>query len=209
MPRRAAAATADDGDRRGDDQSAGAGDHQQYQGLVDPVKPCAAEGERRHDGNQHGHREHRRRVDAGELVDEALRGRTAALRGLHGMDDARERRVAGACGHLVFERAGLIDGSGEDLVTFGLLDGQALAGDGRLVDGRSTRVIRPSSAMRSPGRTRTTAPFATSLAGSSVHEPSACRTVAVSGAKSISPEWRCGRGPATSPRSLPPTRTGT
>ena len=48
-------------------------------------------------------------------------------------------------------------------------------------------VIRPSSAMRSPGRTRTTAPFATSLAGSSVHEPSACRTVAVSGAKSISP----------------------
>jgi hypothetical protein len=32
--------TADDGDRRGDDQRAGAGDHQQDQRLVDPVHPA-------------------------------------------------------------------------------------------------------------------------------------------------------------------------
>ena len=80
MPRRAAAPGHDDRDRRGDHERTGAGDDQHHQRLVDPFEPGLPESERRNDRHGQCHRKHRGRVDAGELVHEALRGRALSLR---------------------------------------------------------------------------------------------------------------------------------
>ncbi|EDK84595.1 conserved hypothetical protein [Burkholderia mallei 2002721280] len=53
------------------------------------------------------------------------------------MDDPRERRVARDRRHPIFERAGFVDRARVHRVALGFLDGQALARDRRLVDGRA------------------------------------------------------------------------
>ncbi|MCY1414360.1 hypothetical protein D9M71_298080 [compost metagenome] len=132
-PRRRGQA-ADDGHRRGDHQCAGAGDHQQHQGAVDPVEPGAVERQRRQDGGDDGDEDHRRRVDAREAVDEALGRRPRALRLFHRMDDARQGAVVGAARHAVFQRAFAVDGAGEQRFSRRLFHRQAFPGDRRLVD---------------------------------------------------------------------------
>ena len=89
--------------RGGDHQCTRAGDHEHHQRLVDPVMPDAAEQQRRN--YRYGQRdgEHDRRVNAGELVDEALRRSLGALGFLDGMDDASERGVTGCGRHAVVE----------------------------------------------------------------------------------------------------------
>ena len=125
--------SADDGNRRGDHQGAGAGNHQQHQGLVDPVGPRSAEKDRRHDRHQQGHGEHDRRVDPCKLIDEALGGGAAALRRFDRVNDPRQRRVVGLGRHPVLERAGLVDRACEHAVALGFVHRHALAGDRRLI----------------------------------------------------------------------------
>ncbi len=125
---------ADDGHRGGDHQRAGAGDHQQHQGAVHPVEPGAAEGQRRDERGGDGDEDHHRRVDARELIDEALRRRPRALGFLYGVDDPRQGAVVGAAAHRILQRALAVDAAGEQGFTGLLFHRQALAGDGRLVD---------------------------------------------------------------------------
>ena len=125
---------ADHRHRRGDDQRARAGDHQQHERLVDGRHPGPVEQQRR----QHRHRqrqcEHGRGVDRGEAVHEALRGRAGALRFFDRMNDACERRIAGRCRHLELEFAVLVDGAREHQIARFLVHRNALARNRRLVD---------------------------------------------------------------------------
>jgi len=59
----------------------------------------------------------------------------------------------------------------------------------------------PSSAMRSPGRTRTSAPGATLLAATSCQSPAGCSTVACSGASRIRP-WIASRARSSERASM-------
>lgn len=132
---RAGGQSTDDRDRGRDDEGAGAGDHEQHEGLVDRVQPADAHqrgGQHRH---RDGNREHGRCVDGGEPVDETLCGRPRGLGLLDRVDDAREGGVGGGGGDPERQFAGLVDGAREDDVTRGLVDRQAFARDGRLVDG--------------------------------------------------------------------------
>ena len=124
------------GDRRRgrDDERAGTADEQDREALVDPCRPDAAEGERRHDSDQSRDGDDGGRVDAREAVDEALRRRLALLRLLYQADDAGDCVVGGGRGDLDAQRAVAVDGAGEDVVAGGLAHGHALARHRRLVD---------------------------------------------------------------------------
>ena len=125
--------TADDGDRRRDHEGARAGDDQQHQRLVDRSQYRPAEQPGTGDGDGERQHEHGRRVDGREAVNEALRGCTAALGLLDGVDDAGQRRLRRCGGDAALDRAGLVDGAGEDRIAGPLVHRQALASDGRLV----------------------------------------------------------------------------
>jgi len=124
-----------DADRRGDDQGAGAGDHQQHQGLVEPRTPRSCEKQRGHERHQHGEKHHGRRVDPSELLDPLLSWRAARLSLLDHADDAAQRGVLRRTRDTEFEGACLVDGSREDLVPQRFAHRDRLAGDGSLVDG--------------------------------------------------------------------------
>ena len=96
----------DDRHRRGDHQRARARDHQQHQRAVGPQRrPAAPSDGDRHDEHRGRHRDHRRRVPAGEAIDELLRRRALRLRRLDQVHDAGERRVAHGAGDADVERA--------------------------------------------------------------------------------------------------------
>ncbi len=57
------------------------------------------------------------------------------MRLFYGVNDARQGGIVGGCGDLVFQRAGLVDGAGEDFIAHGLFNRQAFTGDRCLVDG--------------------------------------------------------------------------
>ena len=127
---------ADDRHRRRNDQCAGARDDQQHQGLVDGLQPRPAEQPGPRDRNQHREDEHGWRVDRGEAVDEALRRRPVPLGLLDRVNDPRQRGIRRQRRHLDLEQPVLVDRSGEDRVARFLVDRDALAGHGRLVDAR-------------------------------------------------------------------------
>ena len=126
---------ADDGDRGGDHQRAGAGNHQQHQRFVDPGEPVAAQQQRRQHGYQHGERQNHGGIDLGELVHETLGGGAGALGGFYGVDGAGQRAVIRQRGHHVFKRTGGVDRARKDAVAHRFFHRQALTGNGGLVDG--------------------------------------------------------------------------
>ena len=70
----------DNRDRRRDHEGAGTRDDEQDERAVDPYVPAGAEHQRRDDRDCRGQRDDRRRVDAGEALDERLRRRALRLR---------------------------------------------------------------------------------------------------------------------------------
>ena len=126
---------ADHGDRGGYDQRTWAGDHQQNQRLVQRGHPGPAQQRRGEQGHGQRHHKHGGGVDGGKTVDDALGGRTGALGFFDGMDDARQQGVAGSSSDTEFQLASLVDSACKQRVTGGLLNGNTLAGDGRLVHG--------------------------------------------------------------------------
>ncbi|MNP24645.1 hypothetical protein D3C76_1174190 [compost metagenome] len=131
---RSSGQAADDGHRGRDHQGARARDNQQHQGAVDPVEPACGHEQWRNHCHGQGDGKHHRRVDTRKAVDKALSRRPRALRLLHGLDDPRQSRLPGAGGDAVFQCPRLVDGTGEQLVAYGLLHRQAFAGDRRLID---------------------------------------------------------------------------
>ena len=95
----------DDGDRRGDDERAGARDHQQDERPVAPFAHGSHAGQRRHHRHQERGRHHRRGVDARERLDEILAGRPRGLRFLHAAQHPGQRRVVRGARHPHLERA--------------------------------------------------------------------------------------------------------
>ena len=143
---------ADDRHRCGDDQCAGAGDDQQHQGLVDGLQPRPAEQPGPRDRNQHRDDEHRRRVDRGEAVDEALRRRPVPLGLLDRVNDPRQRGVGRQRRHLDLEQTVLVDRAGEDRVARSLSTGMLSPVTGAWLMLELPATTTPSSGTRSPGR---------------------------------------------------------
>ena len=128
-----------------------------------------------------------RRVDRGEAVDEALGRRPLGLRGLDRAGDAVERAVAARRGDAHVDRAALVDRAAEHRVARLLRDGDALAGDRRLVDARRRRRRRRRRGRRAPpAARRRSRRSATSAAGRSCDAVAGPRTRAVSGARATS-----------------------
>ena len=124
----------DDRDGRRDDERTGASDDEERQPPDERLGPRHAEDDRRDQDRRNRERDDDRRVVAREAVDELLGLRSVGLGVLDHRDDLRERRILGRTRHLDFEVAALDDAAGVDLVARGLVGGDALAGDGRLVD---------------------------------------------------------------------------
>jgi hypothetical protein len=123
------------GDGRRDHQRARARDDQQHQRLVEGLQPRPVHEQRREQRNRQRQHEDRGRVDGGEFIDEALRGRARALRFFDRVNDARERGVGGHGSDAELQCGGLVDGAREDRVAHRLVHRNALARDRRLVDG--------------------------------------------------------------------------
>src|SRR5690606_12949803 len=120
--------TGDDGDRRGNNQRAGAADDQQRQRQLDV--PGQKEGDAAEADDE-------RCIPAGEALDEALHRRLFFLGFFHAADNARQRRVRADARGAQAQQAGLVDRAGEQLVAGTLLDGKRLARDGALVHSRA------------------------------------------------------------------------
>ena len=125
-----------DGGGRREAQGAGAGDdedgdgvqHRLLEGWVGAEPPPEEECRERsgqHDGNEIG----------GDGIREALDGRFGALRLLHQTDDLGYGGSTADLRGLERERSGDVDGSAVDRRAYLFLDGQALAGEHRFVDG--------------------------------------------------------------------------
>ena len=106
----------DDGDRRRDDQSAGAGNDQKDQSIVEPVVPGAAEQEwRQHrDGDRQSH--HDGRVDTRELGHPLFDRRAAGMGIAHHANDFRKHRVRRGLRRPHRQCALAVDRAGIDLV---------------------------------------------------------------------------------------------
>ncbi len=82
------------GHGRRDDKGAGAGDHEQYEGAIEPNLPATTEQQRRHQKNGYRERHNDGRIDACKFLDPLLAGSPPALRGADHADDLRERGIA-------------------------------------------------------------------------------------------------------------------
>ena len=113
---RSAADAAEEGERHGDDQRAGAGDHQEHQRPVDPGSPGARE-EGRHDGQQYGQADDDGRIDPREARDEMFAARLVFGGVLHQLEDARSGGLAEDADRPHAQHAAEVDAAGQDLVT--------------------------------------------------------------------------------------------
>ena len=120
--------------RRGNHQRARARDDEQHERAIDPRRRLSAGDQRRHCRDDHRQREHDRRVDAREAIDERLDGRTLCLRGLDQMDDPRQPAVTAETQDTHLHRAAAVDRPRVDLVARLLVDRPRLARERRLVD---------------------------------------------------------------------------
>ena len=123
-----------DGDRRGDDKRARTGDDEKHQRAIEPRRWIASGHKRRHDRDDGGQCDDRRRVDTCESIDEGLNRRAPGLRGFNEVDDSRESRVSSDADHFEVERSPAVDRAGVHLVARTFVDGKRFAGDRRLVD---------------------------------------------------------------------------
>ena len=104
----------------------------------DSNQPLDGECSRRPEGEPHNERESPRddcddRQHERGAVGQRLGTRARRLRLFHESHDVGQRRSLARARHLHTERAGAVDGSGDDLRALGLCNGHRLAGDHRLV----------------------------------------------------------------------------
>ena len=119
--------------RGADDNGARGGSHHQGHGPVKGGAERLAQQHGRDEEGQGGHNDHAQGVILLGLVDEALGLGLLALRLLHHLDQLGNGGVFGQLGHAHFQRAGLVDGSGQHGLAHALGHGDGLTGDGRLV----------------------------------------------------------------------------
>ncbi len=131
---RALAVAHHDGDRGRETEGAGAADDEDRDGPGQGVLDAGAgdhPGEEDREGDDHDHRHE----DAGDLVRD-LRDRRLGGGGVrYHLDDLGQGRVVPDSRRPALQVAGLVDGGGRNDVSLRLVDGDALAGQGRLVDG--------------------------------------------------------------------------
>ena len=125
-----------DGHRCGKPQGAGAGDHQhrhaRRQRLLGAVPGQQPDG----GGNQRdGH--HHRNKNPGHAVCQLGDGRLGGGRFVHQADHLRQRRIFAHPGGAQRQRAGLVDGRGNDRIPRPLVGGNRLAGQRRFIDRRN------------------------------------------------------------------------
>ena len=131
---RGAADAAEERQRHGDDQRAGARHHEEGESAQHPVRPLAAEQQRRHDGEHGGHAHNDGGVHAGEPRDEVL-GAGLLLGGVfHQLQDAAHGGVLEGLGGAHDEFARQVHAAGDDLVARARCAGHRLAGKRRGVD---------------------------------------------------------------------------
>ena len=122
-----------DGHGRGQTQRAGAGDDQHGDGVGEGELEAVAgdhpdDGGHKRDAHDHGH-EH-----AADLVGKAGDGRFGGAGVVHEADDLRERGIVAHARGAEAEGTVFVDGGGDDRVANMLFHGDALAGDGGLID---------------------------------------------------------------------------
>ena len=137
-----AADAAEEAQRDGDDQSAGAADDEEGEGTVDPVPEAGRLAhEKQDDGGDEGQRQSavadRRGVDPGKAGDEVL-GPSLLHAGIfHKIEDLGDGGFAELLGGPDPEQAAHIDAAADDLIPGLDIAGQALAGEGGSVQGGS------------------------------------------------------------------------
>ena len=122
--------------RRCQSQRAGAGYDQHRNAGVERVLNAAACDQPRRCGD-HGDGHHRRDEDAAYPIGQLRDRRFAGGCFLHQRHNAGERRVLPDAGGADFQKAGHVDRGGHHRLSFVLGDRDALAGQCRLVDGRT------------------------------------------------------------------------
>ena len=131
---RCPADAAEERQRYGDDQCAGARHHEEGESAQDPVGPLTAEQQRGHDGEYSGHAHDDGGVHAGEAGDEVL-GACLLLGGVfHQFQDAAYRGVLEGLGGAYDEFGRQVHAAGDDLVAWARRAGHRLAGERRRVN---------------------------------------------------------------------------
>ena len=120
--------------RRGQPEGVRAGDDDDGDREQQRVLDVAADEEVPDDEGQRAADERDQHEPEGGAVGQALSRRLGVLRLLDELDDLRERGVRADGGRAGAQGAVLVDGRADELIAGGLLHGQALAGDRRLVD---------------------------------------------------------------------------
>ena len=138
---RRAADGADNADRRGDDQRAGARDHQHGQRPVKPAMRAVGQiperlagQERRRQGDEQCAQHHGGGVDARKAVNPALCGRFLRLRLFHQVNQTTDGVIGRQARDLHFKRTAAIERASKDLVMHRFVHRRAFAGDRGLID---------------------------------------------------------------------------
>ena len=128
-----AADAGEEAQRNADDERAGAADHEEGQGAVDPAGPVRGQAQREpHDGQRDG--EHHRgdahggRVDSGKAGDKRLRPGLAGAGVFHEIEDLGDRRLPELLRRPHLQHAVHVDAAADDLVALLHVARKALAG---------------------------------------------------------------------------------
>ena len=139
---RSAADAPEKGQGDGDHQGAGTADDQKGQGAIDPHAPPggAAQGQaaqRRHKSQDQRRQAHRRGINPGKPGDKGLGPGLFHGGVLHQVQNAGDGALAEGLGGAHPQKARQVDAAGQHLTARAHLPGQALAGEGGGVQGRS------------------------------------------------------------------------
>ena len=137
---------AEEAQRHGDDQRAGAGDDQEDEGPVEPVLPHGANQEARQHGGEpedegrdqeegQGRDDHAGGIVMGEAGDEGLALGLAIAGVLHQLQDPGDGGLLAGLRHLDAEKPRLVDAAAEDLVPAVHVPGHGLAGESGGIQG--------------------------------------------------------------------------
>ena len=140
---RRTADAAEEAQRDGDDQSAGAADDQEGQGAVDPVTEAGGLAhQQQNDGGNKGQRQcavaDGGGVDPGKAGDEVLGAGLLHAGIFHEVEDLGNGGFAELLGGPDLQQAGHVHTAADDLIAGTNIPGQALAGQGGSVQGRSS-----------------------------------------------------------------------
>ena len=140
---RRAADAAEEAQWDGDDQSAGAADDQEGQGAVDPVTEAGGLAhQQQNDGGNKGQRQcavaDGGGIDPGKAGDEVLGAGLLHAGIFHKVEDLGNGGFAELLGGPHLQQAGHVHTAADDLITGADIPGQALAGQGGSVQGRSS-----------------------------------------------------------------------